>query len=792
LSVEEVFRQQPGPVLVILEDLHWSGSESLRLLSWLARAVTTLPVVLLASFRDDEAPGLPAAVESARVLRLERLKAADIGALSEAMIGARGRRPELIRLLDRETEGLPFFIVEVVRSLAEGASGLGRVAQGPLPERVLAGGIQRLVRRRLDRVPATAVRALESAAIIGRMVDAALLARLHPTLAFDEWIGICAGASVLELRDQHWQFRHDKLREQLLADLAPEALKNAHRDVALAIEAVHPDGDQHVTALAHHWSGAGDATREYGYARRAGELALQTGACREAVRHFGRTLEILRQQGEPARRSSAGRFGWRALVEPNTRLDPASRTFELGVVEARLAEAQFRLGELSLCRDHSMRSLAYFGFPVPQGALRGTLAIAREIAVRALQSMFRVRAQNVEEARRVQVPVAAVHLRFPEILFYSLELAPLAWSVVRLINQCEPVGPSPQLGQGYTMASLLVGLTGAVRASDALADRGLRLAQETGTERDVAWSLSRNAVRQIGLARLNDARLSLAHAVTVAEEVGDLRLWEESRIQGGVVELYSGRYADALARFQDAHRITQRSRNRQVECWSLFLQGDALLRLGRIDEAIAFYEQGVPHLDGAAMRSEGICLYGTMALARWLQHDVAGAHRDATRALDRIRGSQPVAYWTVTGTAATVEVLMSMAREPARVPVDAAMLQQQIREARHGLRQYARRFALGRPQWLIWDGVGAWAERRRGRARRRWDRAVELATTLNMPYERARARLEMGRHLGYGDPAGRRSLDEALAAFERLGCEHDAARTRRVIQDHGGVPHAES
>jgi len=306
--------------------------------------VTTLPVVLLASFRDDEAPGLPPPSSHARVLRLERLKAADIGALSEAMIGARGRRPELIRLLDRETEGLPFFIVEVVRSLAEGASGLGRVAQGPLPERVLAGGIQRLVRRRLDRVPADAVRVLESAAIIGRVVDAGLLARLHPTLAFDEWIGICAGASVLELRDQSWQFRHDKLREQLLADLAPEALKNAHRDVALAIEAVHPDGDQHVTALAHHWSGAGDATREYGYARRAGELALQTGACREAVRHFGRSLEILRDQGEPARRSAVRRSGWRSFVDPNTRLDPASRTFELGVVEARLAEAQFRPG----------------------------------------------------------------------------------------------------------------------------------------------------------------------------------------------------------------------------------------------------------------------------------------------------------------------------------------------------------------------------------------------------------------------------------------------------------------
>jgi tetratricopeptide (TPR) repeat protein len=439
-----------------------------------------------------------------------------------------------------------------------------------------------------------------------------------------------------------------------------------------------------------------------------------------------------------------------------------------------------------------MHSLAYFGFPVPQGALRGTLAIAREIAVRALQSAFRVRARNVEEARRVQVPVADVHLRFPEILFYSLELSPLAWSVVRLINQCEPVGPSPQLGQGYTIASLLVALTGAVRTSDTLADRGLRLAQETGQERDVAWALSRNAVRQIGLARLNDARLSLSHVVKVAQDVGDLRLWEESRIQGGLVELYSGRYADALARFQDAHRITQRSRNRQVECWSLFLQGDALLRLGRIDDAIGFYEQGMPYLDGAAMRSEGVCLYGMMALARWLHHDVEGAHRDATCALDLIRGSQPVAYWTVNGTAAAVEVLMSMAREPSRVPVDAGVLQQQIREASHGLRQFARRFTLGRPHRLIWEGVGAWADRRRGRARRRWDRAVELATTLNMPYERARARLEMGRHLGYDDPVGRRALDEALVTFERLGCELDAARTRRVIQEHGGISHIQS
>jgi tetratricopeptide (TPR) repeat protein len=785
LSVEEVFRQQPGPVLVILEDLHWSGSESLKLLSWLARVVPTLPIVLLASFRADEAPGLPAAVESARVLRLERLGPDDIGALSEAMIGPRGRRPELVRLLDRQTEGLPFFIVEVVRSLAESASGLTRVGDGPLPERVLSGGMQRLVRQRLDRVPAAAVRALESAAIVGRVIDPDLMGRLHGDLGFEDWAGACAGASVLELRDQRWQFRHDKFREQLLADLAPEALRGAHRRVAEAIEAADPDGSRHVTALAHHWRAAGDAAREYGYARRAGDVALKSGAAREAVQYLGRALEILNEPAPP--RASAGRpaarwRGWRALVEPNTGIDPGSHEFELGAVEATLAQAQFRLGELSLCRDHSTRSLAHFGFPVPKGALRGIVAIAHELSVRALQSAFRVRARDGDRARRVQMEVASVHLQFLEPLFYFLEAVPLAWSVIRMINQCEPVGPSPLLGHAYTMASLLVGFAGGVRASDALGARALRLGQETGTERDVAWMISRTAVRQVGFARLNDARLALAHVVAVAEEVGDLRLWEESRIQGGLVEFHVGRYADAVARFQDAHRITQRSGNRQVGCWSLFLQGDALLRLGRLDEAIALYQRGIPHLDAVAMRSENICLYGMLSLARWQQHDVSGAHRDAAHALGFLRGAQPVAYWTMQGTAAIVEVLTSIGHEPTRAPVEAGLLREQIREARHGLRLFARAFALGRPQWLVWQGVDAWDGGHRAAARRRWGRAIELASTLNMPYERARARFELGRHLTYDDPAGRSALDEALAAFERLGCAYEVARTKRVIQ----------
>ena len=51
---------------------------------------------------------------------------------------------------------------------------------------------------------------------------------------------------------------------------------------------------------AHHWRQAGDAERETDYAYRAGMLALQSGACREAVEHLSRALVLLKISAQPA------------------------------------------------------------------------------------------------------------------------------------------------------------------------------------------------------------------------------------------------------------------------------------------------------------------------------------------------------------------------------------------------------------------------------------------------------------------------------------------------------------
>src|SRR5262249_51890145 len=270
---------------------------------------------LLGSCRDDEAPGLDQQVDGLSLLRLGRLTSSEIEALSVAMIGDRAVRPELLALLKRETEGIPFLLVEVVRALAEYGGGLEGVAQRPLPKRVLAGGMQRMVRRRLSRVPAAAVPALRTAAVCGRLIDPAVVQAIHPELDLATWTEQCAAAAVLEVREQSWRFAADQPREQILEDLPAETLRALHHRVAETMEGLASGSDDAVTALAHHWREAGNADREAEYAIRAGMLALESGACREAVEHLKRSLELI-QPATPPRRAR-GRWAARLRLNPS-------------------------------------------------------------------------------------------------------------------------------------------------------------------------------------------------------------------------------------------------------------------------------------------------------------------------------------------------------------------------------------------------------------------------------------------------------------------------------------------
>src|SRR5262249_14884571 len=151
------------------------------------------------------------------------------------------------------------------------------------------------------------------------------------------------------------------------------------------------------------------------------------------------------------------------------------------------------------------------------GWVGGVLAQA---ALRAAQAALRPSVRDSARARTVAGPIGRVQLRLTDACFYSLRLAPLLWSSLRTVHVCEPAGPSPELAQGYVIRARLAGAVPLRRLASVWSRRAAAIAERAGTERDVAWILSRIAVIQIAECEWKEAEAGNRRAVEVAARVG--------------------------------------------------------------------------------------------------------------------------------------------------------------------------------------------------------------------------------------------------------------------------------
>lgn len=280
------------PLVILLEDLHWA-TESVDLLRRIMPLTKDRPLLIVGSFRSDERPNLPEFLVGAQTLLLPRLTEGETAALAESMLGEVATQPVLIRYLQRETEGNAFFLVEIARALAESARGLEAIDPANLPTSLAVGGIQSLLKRRMERLPQSAHSLLQIAAVLGRQVDLAVLQAIDSAVPLEPWLAACADAAILEIYEGQWRFRHDKLRESILSDMDPEIRKILHRVSAAALEARYARSREHAAIIAYHWRQAGDAAKERTYALLGIEHLVLVGANQDAISLAERALALL-------------------------------------------------------------------------------------------------------------------------------------------------------------------------------------------------------------------------------------------------------------------------------------------------------------------------------------------------------------------------------------------------------------------------------------------------------------------------------------------------------------------
>jgi DNA-binding CsgD family transcriptional regulator len=311
------------PLLLIIEDIHWSDDTSLEFLLYLARRITSHPMLLLLTYRSEEAfplltPFL-AKLDRERLateLTLAPLTFDEVEEMMRAILALpHAVGADFLANVYELTEGNPFFIEEMLKSLVTAGEFVyvdgkwERISRrdesaAALPERAqLPRSVQLAVQQRLDHLSAEAKDTLSLAAVAGRRFDFALLQQItgrNEAGLIRLVKELIAAQLVIEEAEDVFAFRHALTRQAVYSDLLARERRALHRLIAETLERIFVDTlDAHLGDLAHHFYAAGEWEKVLEYARRAGEKAQALYAPHAAIEQYTHALEAARRLEQP-------------------------------------------------------------------------------------------------------------------------------------------------------------------------------------------------------------------------------------------------------------------------------------------------------------------------------------------------------------------------------------------------------------------------------------------------------------------------------------------------------------
>ncbi len=293
-------------LVLVLEDLHWADQSSLDFLRFLGRNLSSLHLLVVASYRVDELhrhhalyPLLPLLIREARAQRVEvhPLDAAGNQALiRERYVLDEDDQARLEQYLVGRAEGNPLYAGELLRTLEEEhlLSPAGeRWELGDLEQVQVPRLLMQVIEMRLARLSEETRSLLQGAAVIGQEVPLDLWQAVSgvgdDSLATAIEEGQTAGLLIEAAGGERYQFRHALLREGLYQEVVALRRRRQHlrvADVLLRNPAADPD------AIANHLQRAGDP-RAVEWLITAGERARRSGAAETAAVRFRAAIDLL-------------------------------------------------------------------------------------------------------------------------------------------------------------------------------------------------------------------------------------------------------------------------------------------------------------------------------------------------------------------------------------------------------------------------------------------------------------------------------------------------------------------
>ncbi|CAO3450056.1 hypothetical protein [Azospirillum argentinense] len=525
------------PLLVLVEDAHWTRGLTNRLLDALAEGVEDARVFVLATSRPDT-PGGWSAPDSVHTIALEPLEPLQADEFLDHWLGHSPSLADLKARVATQSQGVPLYLEESLRTLE--TTGVivgspGRYSLGKTDARmVLPATVHGLLASRIDALDPGPRRVLMHAAVIGTSVDLGLLRAVSPIPAADlpaalsrlEQSGFFARSRLLP--NLELTFRHALVQEVAYATLTKRERQPLHGRV---LHALRRRSDRNLPnraeLIAHHAFYAEDWPLACAYGRRAGRRAEMRCKHFDAGRFYEQALKALDHLPDTRRNTQRRIDLWVGI--PLVLLPQGRQLAGDPLEEAR--DMALGIGDrIRYARATSLKA----SFQWVYGVLDGAIALSRS-ALDHLgdQGTMELRIQGLMRLGGMLVDKG----HFPEAQEKLEEARSLA------------LAHAPRARFGLT----------AVAVAITAAYQGRCLAE---------------------LGRDDEAVRVMLHALDIAEEVGHAFSISSVKVHLALVHIIGERFAEALPLLKDAVTITEATRLHIFQPITLGALGYAIARTG--------------------------------------------------------------------------------------------------------------------------------------------------------------------------------------------------------------------
>jgi class 3 adenylate cyclase/tetratricopeptide (TPR) repeat protein len=288
-----------GPVIGVVEDLHWADPSTLESLSLFMEQVSTKPILLVLTFRPEfHSPWASAPFLTSLILG--RLAPPEVEKMVSFLTHGRNLPKGMVQQLVAKADGIPLFAEELVKSVVESREAFDEV---PL-QITIPATLQDSLVTRLDR-SGLAKEVAQLGATIGRefsyeMVQA-VFARGENIL--QQALAILVSSELL-YQDGNpprstYVFKHALLQEAAYQSLTRRSRQQYHQQIAQVLRTAFPEiVERQPELLAHHYTEANSTAQAVNYWQRAGYRAMERSAHIEACHHFTKAITLLHTLAE--------------------------------------------------------------------------------------------------------------------------------------------------------------------------------------------------------------------------------------------------------------------------------------------------------------------------------------------------------------------------------------------------------------------------------------------------------------------------------------------------------------